>query len=82
MPSEEVEEEGESPESEPVKPQSPLFESEGALFGIRLEPNMMNNLGEMISTNKAVDFSKWSPVLAISSNGSIVLNWEKSSEEE
>ena len=82
MPSEEVEEEGESPEPEPVKPQSPLFESEDALFGIRLEPNMMYNLREMISTNKAVDFSKWSPVLAISSNGSIVLNWEKSSEEE
>ena len=82
MPSEEVEEEGESPEPEPVKTQSPLFESEGALFGIRLEPNLMYNLREMISTNKAVDFSKWSPVLAISSNGSIVLNWEKSSEEE
>ena len=81
MPSEEVDEE-ESVEPEPVKPQSPLFESEDALFGIRLEPNMMYNLREMISTNRTVDFSKWSPVLAISSNGSIVLNWEKSSEEE
>ena len=81
VPSEEVDEE-ESPEPEPVKPQSPLFESEDALFGIRLEPNMMYNLREMISTNRTVDFSKWSPVLAISSNGSIVLNWEKSSEEE
>jgi hypothetical protein len=81
VPSEEVDEE-ESVEPEPVKPQSPLFESEDALFGIRLEPNMMYNLREMISTNRTVDFSKWSPVLAISSNGSIVLNWEKSSEEE
>ena len=71
----------ESPDPEPVKPQSPLFESEDALFGIRLEPNMIYNLGEMISTNRTVDFSKWSPVLAISSNGSIVLNWEKSSSE-
>ena len=79
VPSEEVEE---APDPEPVKPRSPLFESEDALFGIRLEPNMMNNLGQMISTNRTVDFSKWSPVLAISSNGSIVLNWEKSSEEE
>ena len=81
MPSEEVEEVA-SPDPEPVKPQSPLFQSDGALFGIRLEPNMMYDLREMISTNKTVDFSKWSPVLAISSNGSIVLNWEKSSEEE
>ena len=80
-PSEEMDEQ-ESPEPEPVKPQSPLFESEDAIFGIRLEPNMMYNLREMISTNRTVDFSKWSPVLAISSNGSIVLNWEKSSEEE
>ena len=72
----------ESPDPEPVKTQSPLFESEDALFGIRLEPNMIYNLGEMISTNRTVDFSKWSPVLAISSNGSIVLNWEKSSSEE
>ena len=80
-PSEEMDEQ-ESPEPEPVKPQSPLFESEEAIFGIRLEPNMMYNLREMISTNRTVDFSKWSPVLAISSNGSIVLNWEKSSEEE
>ena len=79
--SEEMDEE-ENPDPEPVKPHSPLFESEGALFGIRLEPNMMNNLGEMISANSTVDFSKWSPVLAISSNGSIVLNWEKSSSEE
>ena len=71
-----------SPDPEPVKPKSPLFQSDGALFGIRLEPNMMYDLREMISTNKTVDFSKWSPVLAISSNGSIVLNWEKSSEEE
>ena len=78
---EEMDEE-EDPEPEPVKPQSPLFESEEAIFGIRLEPNMMYNLREMISTNRTVDFSKWSPVLAISSNGSIVLNWEKSSEEE
>jgi len=76
----EVEEE--VPEPEPVKPRSPLFESEDAPFGIRLEPNMMNNLGQMITTNRTVDFSKWSPVLAVSSNGSIVLNWEKSSEEE
>tara|TARA_Y100000766_G_scaffold256780_1_gene243826 strand:- start:886 stop:3774 length:2889 start_codon:yes stop_codon:yes gene_type:complete len=72
----------ESPDPEPVKTQSPLFESEDALFGIRLESNMIYNLGEMISTNRTVDFSKWSPVLAISSNGSIVLNWEKSSSEE
>ena len=78
--SEEAEEE--APDPEPVKSQSPLFESEEAPFGIRLEPNMMNNLGQMISTNRTVDFSKWSPVLAISSNGSIVLNWEKSPEEE
>ena len=63
-PLEEMDEE-EGPEPEPVKPQSPLFESEEALFGIRLEPNMMYNLREMISTNRTVDFSKWSPVLAI-----------------
>ena len=81
MPPEEVEELA-SPDPEPVKPKSPLFQSDGALFGIRLEPNLMYDLREMISTNKTVDFSKWSPVLAISSNGSIVLNWEKSSEEE
>jgi len=80
-PSEEVDQE-ESPDPEPVKPQSPLFESEDALFGIRLEPNMVYNLREMIAANKNVDFSRWSPVLAISSNGSIVLNWEKSSSEE
>ena len=43
---------------------------------------MVYNLREMIAANKNVDFSRWSPVLAISSNGSIVLNWEKSSSEE
>ena len=81
-PKEAVTTEKEGGEPSPRPRVSPLFESEEALFGIRLEPNMMYNLKEMIVENRTVDFSKWSPVLAISSNGSIVLNWEKSSTEE
>jgi hypothetical protein len=36
----------------------------------------------MIAANNEVDFSKWSPVLGISSNGAIVLNWERNGTEE
>jgi len=63
-------------------PPSPLFSSENAPFGIRLDPPLLSNLRAMIVANNTVDFSKWSPVLGISSNGAIVLNWEKTSSEE
>jgi len=61
---------------------SPLFASNDAPFGIRLDPPLVSNLREMIAGNNTVDFSKWSPVLGISSSGAIVLNWEKASSEE
>jgi hypothetical protein len=71
-------------EPEPVatQPPSPLFASDRAPFGIRLDPPLVSNLRAMISANNTVDFSKWSPVLGISSNGAIVLNWEKIGAEE
>jgi len=44
---------------------------------------LVSNLRAMIAANNNVDFNKWSPVLGISSNGAIVLNWEiKGTEEE
>jgi len=63
-------------------PPSPLFASIDAPFGIRLDPPLVSNLREMIVANDTVDFSKWSPVLGISSSGAIVLNWEKAPSEE
>ena len=77
--------EEEEAESEPVeaRPPSPLFASDIVPFGIRLDPPLVSNLREMIAANNNVDFNKWSPVLGISSNGAIVLNWEiKGTEEE
>lgn len=72
------------PIKKPVEevPPSPLFASEDALFGIRLEPSLVSNLREMIVTNNSADLNKWAPVLGISSNGAIVLNWERASSEE
>ena len=80
----ETETRSQAEESEPVRtrPQSPLFASATAPFGIRLDPPLVSNLSEMIASNNSVDFSKWSPVLGISSNGAIVLNWERNSAEE
>ena len=71
-------------EPEPVltRPPSPLFASDKAPFGIRLDPPLISNLSSMIDANNTVDFSKWSPVLGISSNGAIVLNWERVGSEE
>ena len=71
-------------DSEPVeaRPHSPLFASEKAPFGIRLDPPLVSNLRAMIDANNSVDFSQWSPVLGISSNGAIILNWERNSSEE
>ncbi len=71
-------------EPEPVRPRqiSPLFASETAPFGIRLDLPLVSNLSAMIAANNEVDFSKWSPVLGISSNGAIVLNWERNGTEE
>jgi len=78
--------EEEESESEPVEARSPspLFASDTAPFGIRLDPPLVSNLRAMIAANNSVDFNKWSPVLGISSNGAIVLNWEikKGTEEE
>ena len=75
-----------SREEQPVPKQerapSPLFSSETASFGIRLDHPLVSNLSAMIAANKTVDFSKWSPVLGISSNGAIVLNWERTGTEE
>ena len=72
------------PDPEPVeaRPHSPLFASETAPFGIRLDPPLISNLRAMIDSNNSVDFSQWSPVLGISSNGAIVLNWERNASEE
>ncbi len=66
----------------PPRPLSPLFASNNASFGIRLDPPLVSNLSAMIAANNTVDFSKWSPVLGISSNGAIVLNWESNDTEE
>jgi len=76
--------EEEEVESEPVEalPPSPLFASDTAPFGIRLDLPLVSNLRAMIAANNNVDFSKWSPVLGISANGAIVLNWEKTGIEE
>ena len=76
--------EDEESESAPVEARtaSPLFASDTAPFGIRLDPPLVSNLRAMISANNSVDFSQWSPVLGISSNGAIVLNWEKNVSEE
>ena len=41
------------------------------------DPPLIENLHRAIEANESVDFSKWSPVLGISSNGAIVLNWER-----
>ena len=72
-----VQEEESQPEPVLASQPSPLFASDTAPFGIRLDPPLISNLRAMISANNSVDFSKWSPVLGISSNGAIVLNWEK-----
>ena len=72
-----VHEEESQPEPVLASQPSPLFASDTAPFGIRLDPPLISNLRAMISANNSVDFSKWSPVLGISSNGAIVLNWEK-----
>jgi len=78
-----------NPEAAEAKPKpvethlpSPLFASEEAPFDIRLDSPLISNLRAMIAANNTVDFSKWSPVLGISSNGAIVLNWEKTGTEE
>ena len=76
------EEEEFDPEPVEARPHSPLFASETAPFGIRLDPPLVSNLRAMIDANNSVDFSQWSPVLGISSNGAIVLNWEKNTSEE
>ena len=86
-PSEEIDAPFEKEESEPetveARLPSPLFASDTAPFGIRLDPPLVSNLRAMIAANNNVDFNKWSPVLGISSNGAIVLNWEiKGTEEE
>ena len=61
----------------PKRPTStPLFSSFETDFGIRLEPSLVRDLKGLIESSQNVDFTKWSPVLAISSNGAIVLNWE------
>ena len=77
-----VEEEEPDPEPVEARPHSPLFASETAPFGIRLDPPLISNLRAMIDSNNSVDFSQWSPVLGISSNGAIVLNWERNASEE
>ena len=59
----------------------PLFSSEQADFGIRLDSSLMSNMRVLIESDKTIDFRKWSPVLGISNNGSIVLNWEKKEEQ-
>ncbi len=83
---EEIESSPQEEESEPepvlASPSSPLFASDTAPFGIRLDPPLVSNLRAMIDSNNNVDFSKWSPVLGISSNGAIVLNWERNVSEE
>ena len=89
FPSEELEilrkatlaEEPEAPEEDTPEP-SPLFLSDDQQFGIRLDPPLIENLHRAIEANQSVDFSKWSPVLGISSNGAIVLNWERLNPEE
>ena len=55
---------------------TPLFSSFETDFGIRLEPSLVKDLKGLIDSHVNVDLTKWSPVLAISSNGAIVLNWE------
>jgi len=78
-----LEEEESEPEPVEARPPSPLFASDTAPFGIRLDPPLVSNLRAMIAANNNVDFNKWSPVLGISSNGAIVLNWEiRGTEEE
>ena len=69
-----VHEEESQPEPVLASQLSPLFASDTAPFGIRLDPPLISNLRAMISANNNVDFSQWSPVLGISSNGAIVLN--------
>ncbi len=59
----------------------PLFSSDKADFGIRLDSSLMSNMRVLIESDKTIDFSKWSPVLGISNNGSIILNWEKKEEQ-
>ena len=80
-----IEEEADPPfntEPDVTRPPSPLFASDEAPFGIRLDPPLVSNLRAMIGANNNVDFSRWSPVLGISANGAIVLNWEKAGTEE
>jgi len=71
-----------NPKTVETRPPSPLFASDEAPFGIRLDTPLVSNLRAMIVANNSVDFSKWSPVLGISANGAIVLNWEKTGIEE
>ena len=70
--------------SEPPKRPTitPLFSSFDTDFGIRLEPSLVSDLKGLIESSENVDFTKWSPVLAISSNGAIVLNWERKDQSE
>jgi hypothetical protein len=70
------------PKTVETRKPSPLFASDEAPFGIRLDLPLVSNLRAMIVANNSVDFSKWSPVLGISANGAIVLNWEKTGIEE
>ena len=62
---------------EPVLLPSPLFSSEEAPYDVRLDPSLVSNLQSTMEANSSVDLSKWKPVLSVSSNGAIVLNWEK-----
>ena len=62
---------------EPVRLPGPLFASDDAPYGVRLDPSLVSNLQSTMEANSSVDLSKWNPVLSVSSNGAIVLNWEK-----
>ena len=80
----ETETASQDPQGMPIETTSektPLFSSDKVQFGIRLDPNMIANLDSLISSDNTIDFNKWSPVLGISTNGAIVLNWESNEEE-
>ena len=68
-------------EAQPIRAPTPSFASEDTPFDIRLDPKLMENLMRTMEGNQSVDFSKWKPVVNVSSNGAIVLNWEKVVEE-
>ena len=67
--------------TDPIEENSPLFSSTDAEFGVRLDPSLISNLNSLIISDPTIDFDKWSPVLAISKTGAIVLNWESAEEE-